>query len=194
MESSSKYPRHFYLMPNRPPSIGTHPAGEIARKTWLPKALCPFHPNPALIGTQTFCGWVLYDNPALVDDIRRYELVPADPKEYALYILHKQSADSQGQWDAQAAQRLRKEYSDQGTVNLVRLFDTRQDPIALACLILEDGISYWRAMTADPDKPTEMEYRITYGAEEAQDILNGMHTQPYMNIEHYEHGVWWPNY
>lgn len=67
----------YYLL-NRPPDIGTHPAGETAREVWAPSREIPGSARCAH-------GWVEYPEPLPFDEVWRYELLPADEDEVDRY-------------------------------------------------------------------------------------------------------------
>lgn len=56
--------RYYYR--NRPPSIGTQPAGFISTEAWLPTRITPHR--------HTAFGWVEYDRPLTTEEISSYEL------------------------------------------------------------------------------------------------------------------------
>ncbi len=67
----------YYLI-NRPPSIGTHPAGEIDREVWIPRRTIP--------NTERDCyGWVEWAEPLDFEQVWGYEMLPADDDEFERY-------------------------------------------------------------------------------------------------------------
>jgi hypothetical protein len=76
MATGQQATRYYFL--NRPPAIGTHPAGEVARECWLPRRDIPGTERPAY-------GWVDYPEPLDFEQVWRYELFPADPAEVDAY-------------------------------------------------------------------------------------------------------------
>ena len=69
---------HRYYFLNRPPSIGTHPAGEVGRKCFQYREDIP--------GIERLAhGWVEYPEALGFDMVWRYELYPADEEELARY-------------------------------------------------------------------------------------------------------------
>ena len=73
---------HKYYLINRPPSIGTHPDGEIEREVWMPARQIPDRHN---LGGWSALGWVAYDEPLDFEMVWRYELRPADNLELDRY-------------------------------------------------------------------------------------------------------------
>lgn len=60
---------HRYYFLNRPPSIGTHPTGEINRELWYPVQDIP--------GTERHAwGWVEYPEALEYEQVWKYELFP----------------------------------------------------------------------------------------------------------------------
>jgi hypothetical protein len=70
-----------YYLVNRPPHIGTHPrGGEVARDVWMPGKRIEEQPEDH---DRRALGWVEYDRQLTVEEIRQYELFPADERERA---------------------------------------------------------------------------------------------------------------
>ncbi len=68
-QEKKKTYRYYYR--NRPPGIGTQPAGFIGTEEWLPIGLTP--------NKRSAFGWVEYDRPLSQDEIRAYELFEDEP-------------------------------------------------------------------------------------------------------------------
>ena len=68
---------HKYYFINRPPSIGTHPAGESEREVWQPVRKTP--------SGRWAHGWVEYPERLDFAEIWNYELWPADHHEFNEY-------------------------------------------------------------------------------------------------------------
>lgn len=74
-------PRKYYLR-NRPPCIGTHPAGAISQQVWWPAQQVGSDQDSLWYDV---LGWVEYDEPLTLDQMWKYELWPHDKTEQCAY-------------------------------------------------------------------------------------------------------------
>lgn len=70
---------HTYYFINRPPFVGTHPAGALKIEAWEPRR------EAAGIVGWIFWGYAIYDFQLDPQLIWKYELYPADTEELQAY-------------------------------------------------------------------------------------------------------------
>lgn len=74
-----------YYLPNRPPTIGTHPQGASEQQAWLPKQAIPAD----LPGYERqACGYVVYPAPLPLRQVWQYELEPT-PTNLPLWLVYR---------------------------------------------------------------------------------------------------------
>lgn len=82
--------RYYFL--NRPPSIGTHPAGETARESWVPRQDAQLEDEVGEY-TRPVWGWVEYPQALTFEQVWKYDLIPAGKDEL---IRYNQWRDEEG--------------------------------------------------------------------------------------------------
>jgi len=109
-------PEHVYLYVNRPPGLGCQPDGFTERETYSP---------PQEREGRWFHGRVVYPDRLSLEEIHRYDLWPASPRERARLIFER---------EGELAEWLRESYLSQ-PVEKLREF-APHDPKAWAALVL----------------------------------------------------------